>query len=192
MLPLRQEGYVLTSTQFRDQLSIRYGHEKSCLPSLCDGCGASFTLQHVLDRPKGGLIKRGHDIHYHDAESADLAWDGVTVELVLVPANDRNTQPALQADWYARGIWKGNRVALFDNRIVGADAPSYQRSSWDAIARKAAEAKRKKYAKASEDLRSSLAPLVCSTDAVLHREYMAYQKRLASFLLIGNTEITCR
>ena len=96
----------------------------------------------------------------------------------------RNSRPALQADWSARGVWEGNRVALFDNRIVDANAPSYQRSSWDAIARKAAEAKRKKYAQASEDLRSSFTPppLVCSTDAVLHREYMAYQKRLASRL----------
>ena len=73
-------------------------------------------------------------------------------------------------------------MALFDNRIVDANAPSYQRSSWDAIARKAAEAKRKKYAQASEDLRSSFTPHVCSTDAVLHRENMAYQKRLASRL----------
>ena len=49
-------------------------------------------------------------------------------------------------------------MALFDNRIVDANAPSYERSSWDAIARKAAEAKRKKYAQASEDLRSSFTP----------------------------------
>ena len=66
--------------------------------------------------------------------------------------------------------------------IVDANAPSYQRSSWDAIARKAAEAKKRKYARASEDMRSSFTPLVCSTDAVLHREYAAYQKRLASRL----------
>ena len=159
VLPLRQEGYDLTSTQFRDQLAIRYGHEPSHLPSNCDGCGASFTLQHALDCPKGGLIKRGHnDIQDHDAKLADLAWGGVTVEPVLVPADDRNSRPALQADWSARGVWEGNRVALFDSRIVDANAPSYQRSLWDAIARKAAEAKRKKYARASEDLRSSFTP----------------------------------
>ena len=123
---------------------------------------------------------------FHDAKLADLAWGGVTVEPVLVPADDRNSRPALQADWSARGVWEGNRVALFDNRIVDANAPSYQRASWDAIARKAAsaETKRKKYAQASEDLRSSFTPppLVCSTDAVLHRENTAYQKRLASRL----------
>ena len=102
VLPLRQEGYDLTSTQFRDQLAIRYGHEPSHMPSLCDGCGASFTLQHALDCPKGGLIKGGHndirDIRDYDAKLADLAWGGVTVEPVLVPANGRNSRPALQAD----------------------------------------------------------------------------------------------
>ena len=127
VLPLRQEGYDLTSTQFRDQLAIRYGHEPSHLPSHFDGCGASFTLQHALDCPKGGLIKRGHnDNRDHDAKLADLAWGGVTVEPVLGPADDCNSRPALQADWSARGVWEGNRVALFDNRIVDAKAPSYQ------------------------------------------------------------------
>ena len=129
------------------------------------------------------MIKRGlNDIRDHDAKLADLSWEGVVVEPVLVPADDRNSSPAL-ADWFARGVWEGNRVALFDNRIVDANAPSYHAgSSWDAIARKAAEAKKRKYARASVDMRSSFIPLVCSTDAVLHREYAVYQKRLASRL----------
>ena len=45
---------------------------------------------------------------------ADLAWGGVVVEPVLVTANDRNSRPALQANWSARGVWEGNRVALFE------------------------------------------------------------------------------
>ena len=183
VLPLRQEGYDLSSTQFRDQLAIRYGYEPSRMPSICDGCGVPFSLQHGLDCHKGGLIKRGHnDLRDADAKLADLAWGGVVIEPVLVPADDQNSRPALQADWSARGVWEGNRVALFDNRIVDANAPSYRQSSWDSVARKAAEAKKKKYARAAEELRSSFTPLVCSTDAVLHREYAAYQKRLASQL----------
>ena len=31
------------------------------LPSWCDGCGESFTLQHGLDCPKSGLIIRRHN-----------------------------------------------------------------------------------------------------------------------------------
>ena len=73
VLPLRQEGYDLTSTQFRDQLAIRYGHQPGRLPSLCDGCGVSFTLQHVLDCPKGGLIKRGHKLTM-TSETTTQSW----------------------------------------------------------------------------------------------------------------------
>ena len=75
-------------------------------------------------------------------------------------------------------------MAFFDNRIVDADAPSYAKAnlSWNATANKAAAAKKRKYKHAAEELRGSFTPLVCSTDAVLHHEYSAYQKRLASRL----------
>ena len=105
LLPLRQEGYDMSATQFRDQLAIHYGHEPSFLPSICDGCGAPFSLQHGLDRHKGGLIKRGHhDLRDSDARLADLAWGGVTIEPVMIPEDDRNHRPMLQADWLSRGV----------------------------------------------------------------------------------------
>ena len=72
-------------------------------------------------------------------------------------------------------------MAFFDNRIVDADAPGYVSSntSWQALANRAAQQKRAKYQHVIEDLRGSFTPLVCSTDAVLHIEYRAYQSRLA-------------
>ena len=185
MLPLAADGYDLSATQFRDQLAIRYHHEPAGLPSVCDGCGAPFSLQHGLDCAKGGLVKKGHnDLRDSDARLADVAWGRVVVEPVLVPECDRLGRQALQADWMARGVWEGNRVAFFDNRITDADAPGYVRAnlSWDAIANKAAAEKKKKYRLVAEELRGSITPLVCSTEGVLHREYAAYQKRLASRL----------
>ena len=103
---------------------------------------------------------------------AEAAWGGVVVEPVLVPENDRTTHPALQADWSVRGVWEGNWVAFFDNRIVDADAPSYRTAnlSWEAIARRAACEKKRKYALVAEELRGSITPLVCSTDCVVHVE----------------------
>ena len=72
-------------------------------------------------------------------------------------------------------------MAFFDNRIVDADAPSYVQAnlSWDAVANRAASAKKAKDRSAAEELRASFTPLVCSTEGVLHHEYAAYQKRLA-------------
>ena len=82
----------------------------------------------------------------------------------------------------ARGVWENGRVAFFDNRIVDADAPSYTNISWEAVANRAANAKKTKYNPAAEELLGTFTPLVCSTDGVLHREYRAYQIRLASRL----------
>ena len=48
VLPLRQEGYDMSAMQFRDQLAIRYGHEPSFQPSICDGCGAPFLSSIAL------------------------------------------------------------------------------------------------------------------------------------------------
>ena len=102
----------------------------------------------------------------------------------MVPENDQEGRPSLRADWSARGVWEGNRVAFFDNRIIDADAPSYSSSniSWAALGNKAASQKQRKYQHIAEELRGSNMPLICSTDCVLHTEYAAYQRRLAQRL----------
>ena len=187
VLPLASEGFDLSGMQFRDQLALRYNHTPASFPKSCDGCGERFSVQHALDCKNGGLVKQGHnDVRDSDVSLAEAAWGGVVVEPVLVPENDRTTHPALQADWSVRGVWEGNRVAFFDNRIVDADAPSYRTAnlSWEAIARRAACEKKRKYALVAEELRGSITPLVCSTDCVVHVEYAAFQRRLASRLAV--------
>ena len=57
----------------------------------------------------------------------------------------------------------------------------YANLSWEAVSNRAVN-KKVKYRSAVEELRGSITPLVCSTDGVLHREYRAYQVRLAGKL----------
>lgn len=187
VIPLREENFDLSATEFRDQLAIRYHHEPLGLPAECDGCGASFSLQHSLDCAKGGLVKKGHnDVRDHDARLADIAWGGATIEPILVPEDDIQGRRMLHADWMVRGVWEANRVAFFDNRIIHADAPSYKNAnlSWNATANRAAAEKKKKYSNAAEEVRASFTPLICSTDGAVHQEYGAYHKRLACRLSI--------
>ena len=83
VLPLCQEGYDMSSTQFQDQLAIRYGREPNYVPACCDGCYARFTLQHGLNCPEGGLVKKGHDdMRDNNAKLADIAFGGVQIEPV--------------------------------------------------------------------------------------------------------------
>ena len=81
----------------------------------------------------------------------------------------------LQADSMIRGVWEGSWVAFFDNRIIDANAPSYVQVnlSWEAIANRAASAKKAKYCSTAEELWASFTPLVCFTEGVLHCEYAA-------------------
>ena len=130
VLPLAAEGFDLSAMQFRDQLALRYHHTPTGFPAICDGHGADFTVQHALDCKKGGLVKQGHDqVWDNDVRLAEEAWGGVVVEPVHAPESDRTGHPSLQADWCARGVWEGSRVAFFDNHIVDADAPSYLSSN---------------------------------------------------------------
>ena len=63
---------------------------------------------------------------------ADVAWGGVSVELIMNPENDRRGRSQLRTNWIARGMWEIGRVAFFDNRIVDGDAPNYVNISWEA------------------------------------------------------------
>ena len=83
------------------------------------------------------------------------------------------------------GVWEGNKVVFFDDKITDAEAPCYVHAnlSWEAIFNKAAATEKKvKYRLAAEKLQGSITPLVCSTDGPLHHEYKAHQKRLACCL----------
>ena len=117
----------MSANQFRDQLAIRYHRVPIGLPAQCDGCGASFSLQHGLDCKKGGLVKRGQDdLRDSDAALANSAWGGVAIEPALVPEDDRHGRPALRADWMARGVWESGRALPSVYRLSGKTlCPSY-------------------------------------------------------------------
>ena len=181
VLPIAQDGFDLSAQQFRDQLALRYGKTPLSLPADCDGCDSSFSLQHGLDCPKGGLIKKGHDnLRDECAQLAELAWGNVKIEPIIKEASGRNSED-FRADFCVRGVWEGERLAFFDNRILNADAPSRIQNniSFKSALKMAANEKRNKYKKLCEDIRSSITPLVCTTDGCLHREFSAFLKRLA-------------
>jgi len=170
-MPRAADGYDLSAQQFRDRIAERYGKQPLSLPSQCDGCGADFSLQHGLDCPKGGLVKKGHDqLRDVCAALSDLAWGGVNVEPIVKEASGR-VKNELRADFAVRGVWEEQKVVFFDNRILHADAPSRKKrnTSWKTALNSAAQEKKQKYKTACEEIRASFTPMVCTTDGCLHQ-----------------------
>ena len=109
-----------------------------------------------------------------------MAWGNVKIEPIIKEASGRNSED-FRADFCVRGVWEGERFAFFDNRILNADAPSRIQNniSFKSALKMAANEKRNKYKKLCEDIRSSITPLVCTTDGCLYLEFSAFLKRLA-------------
>ena len=59
-LTLNEHGFALHKSNFEDTLALCYGWPLLCTPTLC-ACVASFSVDHVLYCPKGGLPSLCHN-----------------------------------------------------------------------------------------------------------------------------------
>ena len=76
---------------------------------LCDGCGASFTVEHALDCHVGGLVRQHHN-EVQDAvgDLASLAWDQVTREPVVCESFNNSSVVTLIANLQVLGVWQSH------------------------------------------------------------------------------------
>jgi hypothetical protein len=76
VLPLAINGTKLLAQEYQDVLllcySLSYSRSPGDLRSHCDGCRQKFSVRHVLDCKKGGLMVSCHN-EIQDELSADLA-----------------------------------------------------------------------------------------------------------------------
>ena len=85
----------------------------------------SFTLQHGLDRPKGGLIIRSHN------KIRDCSGDMTAMRLLenqwYGEGDPASNDPSLHLYLGIWGVLQPQVEALFDIHVIDADAPSYRR-----------------------------------------------------------------
>ena len=161
-------------------MALRYLRTPPGLPSQCDECGESFTLQHGLDCSKGGLLIRRHnEIRDCLGDMAALVWPQVIREPVVWEGDPASDDPGMYLDLGIRGVWQPQVEALFDICVIDTDAPSYQQRSPVSILEIGAVEKKRVYRSAVEDSRGNFVLLV---DGLLQREASHFVKCLSANL----------
>jgi len=150
---------------------------------VCDGCGASFSIEYVLDCWFGGLVSHRHnEIRDAFGDLASLVWSPVTKE-PIVCGNSAGSD-TLIADLCVRGVWEPQTEALFDIRVVDTDARSYHACNPHDILSSAESEKKCKYLQACQDLCATFTPLCVSVDGMLSSEAKFFVWRLGDFLAV--------
>ena len=73
------------------------------LPDKCDGCGASFNVNHTLSCRREGVIEwRHNEVRDAIGNLATLVWSKVSKEPVVQEAREGD---CLVADLRIRGVW---------------------------------------------------------------------------------------
>ena len=65
VLPLARDQFNLSPLEFRDALALHYRKPMLNLHGCCDGCGATFTIDHALDCRFGDLVTCRHNEVYY-------------------------------------------------------------------------------------------------------------------------------
>ena len=84
VLPLARSQFDLSAQEFRDDLALRYKKPLLSLTSVCDGCGAPFSIEHALGCRFGGLVtRRYNEVRDAFGNLASLVWAPVVKEPVV-------------------------------------------------------------------------------------------------------------
>ena len=181
VLPLAFSQIDLSAQESRDGLALRYKKPLLSVPSVCDGCGAQFSIEHALDCRFGGLVScRHNEVRNAFGDLASLIWSPVTKEPIGRDSSDGTD--ALIADLCVHGAWEPQTKALFGIRVVDTDAWSYRvRTPHDDLS--TAKGKKKhKYLQACQDRRATFTLLCVSVDGMLGSEAAFLVKRMSDFL----------
>ena len=149
------------------------------MPSSCDGCGSQFSLSHVLDCRKGGLITQHHN-EVRDAldDLVTLAYRDVIREPIVQEGGDY--VPALIVDLGIRIVWLLQIKALCYVRVTDEDVPSYMSHSV-AVVLVAAEEK-EKHLTAAKVYHTTFSSFVVTVDEELGHDIVVILCSLAERL----------
>jgi len=148
---------------------------------VCDGCGASFSIENALDCHFGDLVSRRHNkVHGAFGDLASLVWLPVTREPIV--CDNSAGADTLIADLCIHGAWESQTKVLFDIRVVDTDAQSYRACRPHDVLSSAEDEKKHKYLQSCLDQHATFTPLCVSVDDMLGSEAEFFVKRIGDFL----------
>ena len=190
-LPLSEYGFALHKAAFHDAMALRYGWPLHRTPAHC-ACGTTFSVDHALLCPKGGLPSLRHnEIRDLTASLLTEVCHQVQVEPELQAVCDpgafsqatANIQEGARLDIAMNGFWGGRTERCFvDVRVFNPYAPSNAGSITSAY-RRHENIKRRAYGQRIREVEhASFTPIVMSATGGLASEATTFYRRLASLL----------
>ena len=190
-IPLREYGFNLHKSAFRDAIALRYGWTPADLPTSCV-CGSRFSVEHALSCPRGAFpIIRHNEIRDLTASVLTEVCHDVRVEPDLQPITDEtmtaataNTSDGARLDIAMNGFWGGRFERTFvDVRVFNPYAPSNRNSTISTCYRNHENQKKRAYDQRIREVEhATFTPLVLSATGGLARQAAVFYKRLANLL----------
>ena len=202
ILPSTVNGTKLSAQEFCDSLLLHYGRSPPDLPTHCDGCNKKFSVRHVLECKKGGLIISCHN-EIHD-EICDLAAQAFTPSSVrdepkihlsrskeainameAKSAVDRNlhkSQSEERGDLLIRGLWARGTDCIIDVRVTDTDCKSQHSKDPMKVLETHEKEKKKKYLESCLEQHHHFTPIVVLTDGLVGREAKTLLKKLSTLI----------
>lgn len=190
-LPILEHGFALHKGAFRDALCLRYGWRPLGLPSVCV-CGKSFSVEHALSCPRGGLPSvRHNELRDITAQCFTEVCHGVGIEPGLQPLTQEtlihstaNSEDGARLDVVADGFWGGSRQrAFFDVRVFNPFAQSHCKSTLAKCYRRNEQEKKRAYDQRIREVEhGSFSPLVFSSSGGMGPTATTVYRRLAAMI----------
>ena len=192
-LPLKEHGYCLNKTEFRDAICLRYGWSIPKMPHFC-GCGQRNSVNHTLICKKGGYVAMRHNnLRDANAEMQREVCRDVVVEPQLLPLENEEVD-GVQGDRAApdissRGLWSTFERTFYDVRVLHPNAPSYQETDLAVLYQRHEQEKMRKYnTRVMTVERGSFTPLIYTTFGGWGPQATRYHKRLSEKLATKRNE----
>eukprot|EP00923_Selenidium_pygospionis_P043494 GHVN01075071.1.p1 GENE.GHVN01075071.1~~GHVN01075071.1.p1 ORF type:complete len:406 (-),score=54.57 GHVN01075071.1:192-1409(-) len=163
--PTTTDDHVLSATEFRDSMAIRYRLPLLDTPAFCDGCEAPFDREYGLDCAHGGnRIRRHNEIRDALGKILIQTFGGPVEREPVIKEGSSEEDKGEQLDLLVRC---GQQVSLIDCVCVNTDAASHIHREPKVVLQTAERKKRALYQETCNKRRARLFPFAVSVDGCL-------------------------